>query len=100
MRKFLSTTIAMFSLVAVAAAQNADHNPRPLVNGNRANGLNYQPTPQQVAPREKAAGIQPPAAGQQAANRDLERMDKDLMRKEGLGTDNVPKMTKDQGTKQ
>ncbi|WP_428539088.1 hypothetical protein [Rhodopila sp.] len=66
----------------------------PAENGNRANGFSYQPTPSQVAPREKAAGVQPQAAQQKRANRDLEQTDKQLLQEEGLSTKSVPKLTK------
>lgn len=96
----LSAVIAAFSVTTAVMAQNAGGRSAPAIDGNRANGLNYQPTPQQVAPREQAAGVQPPAAQQQSANRDLERMDKDLMRKERVSTQTVPKMTTDPGNTQ
>lgn len=67
----------------------------PTANGNRANGFSYQPTPGEVVPRERAAGVQPPAAKQERTNRDLERTDKKLLQDEGLSTKSVPKITND-----
>lgn len=82
--------IAAFWSVGSAMAQTP-----PAANGNRANGFSYQPTPGEVVPREKATGVQPPAAQQNQTNRDLERIDKNLMRDEGLSTKSVPKMSHD-----
>jgi hypothetical protein len=65
----------------------------PAANGNRANGFSYQPTPGEVAPRERAAGMQPPAAQREQINRDLERTDKKLLQDEGLSIKSVPKIT-------
>ncbi len=58
--------------------------------GNRANGRDYQPTPAEVQPRERAAGIQPPAPQQTRNDRDLERIDRELLREHGLSTSSVP----------
>ena len=80
---------ASFCAATPAAAQNS----APQANGNRANGLSYQPTPSQVVPREKAAGVQPPAAQQERANRDLRQTDRKLLQEEGLSTKSVPKLS-------
>lgn len=85
----LVSAVALLCLPAVAMAQGAP----PAQIGNRANGRDYQPTPAQVAPREKAAGVLPSPDKQKAVNGDLERMDKDLLRQEGLDTKSVPKLT-------
>ena len=68
----------------------------PSAIGNRANGLSYQPTPSEVAPRERAAGIQPNKDGEAAKNRDLEAIGKDALRGVGQSTESVPKMTNGQ----
>ncbi|MEA2737389.1 MAG: hypothetical protein QOH05_696 [Acetobacteraceae bacterium] len=67
----------------------------PTEIGNRANGFSYQPTPSEVVPRERSAGVQPSAAREKAENQDLERMDADLLREEGLSTKSVPNLTAD-----
>lgn len=90
MRAYLFAVIALFGLVGEVAAQTAGGNSAPAEIGNRANGRDYQPTPQEVAPREKAAGIQPPAAQERADSRDLDRIDRNLLRSEGLSTKSAP----------
>jgi hypothetical protein len=88
--------IAVFGFVGGAMAQGADGGSPPREIGNRANGYDYQPTPNEVGPREKAAGVVPPPAQQQAEDQDLARIDKHLLESEGLSTSSVPKLTKDQ----
>ena len=90
MRVPLFAVLAALCSTTVAIAQAP-----PAANGNRANGFSYQPTPGQVVPRERAAGVQPPAAQQEKNNRDLERTDKKLLQDEGLSTKSVPKITND-----
>jgi hypothetical protein len=58
--------------------------------GNRANGFSYQPTPEEVVPREKALGVRPSPAQQSATDEELERIDRDLLRKEGVSPGSVP----------
>jgi hypothetical protein len=91
MHKHLVVAIAALSLTSTAMAQNAP----PSEIGNRAHGFDYQPTPNEVVPREKASGILPPTAQRDAANRDLEHIDKDLLRDEGLSTRSVPSLSTD-----
>lgn len=90
MRLHYSVVAVAFLLTTAAIAQNAGAPSVPLEEGNRANGFDYQPTPSEVAPREKAADILPPAAQQKATDRTLEQMDKNLLRDEGLNTKSVP----------
>jgi hypothetical protein len=93
MRRYIFTVIAVFSFASVALAQGGgggDSPPREI--GNRANGYDSQPTPSELAPREKAAGIVPAAAQQRAENQELERIDKNLLQSEGLSTESVPKL--------
>jgi hypothetical protein len=94
MRRYIFTVIAVFSLASGALAQGAGGGsgspPREI--GNRANGYDYQPTPSELAPREKAAGIVPPAAQQRAENQELDRIDRELLQSEGLSTKSVPKL--------
>ncbi len=93
MRRYIFTVIAVFSLTSGALAQGGQGGgspPREI--GNRANGNDYQPTPSELAPREKAAGIVPPAAQQRAENQELDQIDKNLLQSEGLSTKNVPKL--------
>lgn len=88
-------TFAAFSLVAPALAQMAlaQTQPQPPREiGNRANGLSYQPTPGQVRPAERHAGVQPPQTREQTENRDLERIDRNALRSEGMSTKSVPDM--------
>ena len=93
MRSYFVVLVAAFLVAPSAMAQNSNASGVPLEEGNRANGLNYQPTPQEVVPREKAAGILPPAAQQKGTDRTLEQMDKHLLREDGLSTKSVPDMS-------
>ena len=94
MRAYLFAIIALLGLATAAAAETAGGGSVPAQIGNRANGRDYQPTPQEVAPREKAAGIQPPASQERANSQDLDRIDRNLLQSEGLGTKSVPNMAK------
>ncbi len=85
------TFLASSCIAAEAVAQNLVPCTVTPVAGNEANGKDYQPTPNEVAPREKAAGIVPTTAQQKATNQDLERTDKALLRQQGLSTRSVPK---------
>jgi hypothetical protein len=94
MRVFVFTMIAVLSFTGAAMAQGAGGGgspPREI--GNRANGYDYQPTPSELAPREKAAGIVPAPAQQRAENQELDSLDKQLLQSEGLSTKSVPKIT-------
>jgi hypothetical protein len=85
----LIIAIIAFALAGSAVAQTGDNTP-PARIGNRANGLSYQPTPGQVAPREQAAGIAPTAEQQKQTNNELFRMDAQSLKAEGLSTNSVP----------
>jgi hypothetical protein len=58
--------------------------------GNRAHGFSYQPTQGEVRPREAAAGIRPSSDRQEAIDRTLHQLDRDLLRDEGLAPGSVP----------
>jgi hypothetical protein len=92
MRVFVSTMIAVLSFAGAAMAQGGGGGSPPREIGNRANGYDYQPTPSELAPREKAAGIVPPPAQQRAENQELDSIDKQLLQSEGLSTKSVPKL--------
>jgi hypothetical protein len=64
--------------------------------GNRMNWKDYQPTPAEVIPAEKQAGVEPSAARDQAENRDVESIDRDALRREGMSTQSVPNLTDSQ----
>jgi hypothetical protein len=93
MRIAFMIVAATFCLMGAAVAQGVDGPAIPRSIGNHANGFNYQPTPREVIPREKATGVRPSAISQENTNRELEKMDRDLLRKEGLSTSSVPDMT-------
>ncbi len=95
MRKMSIVMIAMFSLGGTVMARNPDGNGIPREIGNRANGRSYQPTPAEVEPREKAADIRPSAQQEHADDRELQHLDKKLLRSEGLSTKSVPEITND-----
>jgi hypothetical protein len=61
--------------------------------GNRANGYDYQPTPGEVLPLERRDGVA--ATPEQGAShgRTLEKIDRELLRNNGLSTSSVPNMT-------
>ena len=82
MRRHIITVIAVFSFASGALAQGGASPPKEI--GNRANGNDYQPTPSELAPREKAAGIVPPPSQQRAENqRILDSIDKQLLQSGG-----------------
>jgi len=87
-RTLAVSTAALTLCGGVAIAQPA--------TGNRANGMDYQPTPAQVIPREKAAGVRPTPGEEAASNRDLEQIDRNLLRGHGMSTSSVPKMNSTQ----
>jgi len=64
--------------------------------GNRANGRDYEPTPAEVLPRERAAGITPSTADQAKTDSELEKIDRSLLRSHGLSTSSIPNMTNKQ----
>ena len=87
----LRTCIIFAFLLVTAAAQAQNNNssvPRRI--GNEANGFNYQPTPAEVVPRERAEGIAPSPDQQKRLDDELFRTDADLLKSEGLSTSSVP----------
>lgn len=78
MRLHCGFILITLCLATAAVAQTPDKIPREI--GNRANGLDYQPTPGEVGPREQQAGIKPSPAQRKATDADLERMYNKLMR--------------------
>jgi len=83
-----ATAATLVAAFAFPPASNAQ-----VSTGNRANGFDYQPTPGEVVTREKTAGVRPSATSQRETNKSLEEIDRDLLRKEGLGTQSVPRIT-------
>lgn len=92
MRLHLTAAAVACCMTATAVAQN----PPPPVIGNRANGKDYQPTPSVVIPREKATGVLPPPSQEKATDQELERIDKTLLREQGMSTKSVPDLTRGQ----
>ena len=90
MRRVIVAVVLSFASVAPAIAQNANGGSIPRDIGNRANGKSYEPTPNEVVPREQAAGIRPTSKQEQAKDAELGHMDKSLLRSEGLSTKRVP----------
>lgn len=86
MQARMVTALILMASAAPALAQPAV----PAANGNRANGLNYQPTPGQVAPREKAAGVAPSRTQRQQTDQALWNRDARLLKSQGLSTKSVP----------
>jgi hypothetical protein len=82
----MSTAAALLALVA-GSSRAAEQ------TGNRANWRDYQPTPAEVVPAEKRAGVAPSAAQEQAENQALESLDRAALRREGMSTQSVPNLT-------
>ncbi len=93
MRIALLITVATFCLIGTVAAQTTNDVSIPRRIGNRANGFSYQPTPREVVSKEKAAGVRPSTASQQATNQELGDIDRRLLLEEGLSTSSVPRLT-------
>ena len=93
MRAALLVAVATFCLIGAAAAQTAGDGSIPRRIGNRANGFSYQPTSREVVSKEKAAGVRPSTASQQAPDQELGDIDRRLLREEGLSTSSVPRLT-------
>ncbi len=93
MRKAFLVAIATFCLTGTAVAQTTDDSSIPRRIGNRANGFSYQPTPREVVSKEKAAGVRPSSASEQATDQALGDIDRRLLREEGLSTSSVPRLT-------
>jgi hypothetical protein len=79
--------------VTAAAAQSTATQTIPRQIGNRANGFSYQPTPEQVVPSEKAAGILPSDARQRSTDTTLSQLDHRLLAQEHLNPDQAPDFT-------
>jgi hypothetical protein len=88
----LLITVATFCLIGTVAAQTTNDVSIPRRIGNRANGFSYQPTPREVVSKEKAAGVRPSTASQQATNQELGDIDRRLLHEEGLSTSSVPRL--------
>jgi len=85
--------LAMTWVVCVtgaAVAQPSNGNSIPCEIGNRANGFDYQPTPREIYPRERSAGVLPSKVSEVQTDRTLEELDRSLMLSEGLSTESVP----------
>jgi hypothetical protein len=93
MRIELLVAVVTFCLMGAAAAQTAGDGSIPRRIRNRANGFSYQPTPREVVSREKAAGVRPSTASQQATDHELGGIDHRLLLAEGLSTSSVPRLT-------
>jgi hypothetical protein len=93
MRMPIVATILSICLMSAAAAQSMNRTSVPHEIGNRANGFSYQPSPREVIPRERSAGVRPTDTKQAAINHDLRDLDENALRLEGLGTQNVPWFT-------
>jgi hypothetical protein len=76
--------LRVFYAACVAGAVCAQSIPQEI--GNRAHGFSYQPTQQEVRPLEAARGIRPTEKQQTANDRTLERIDRDLLQKEGVAS--------------
>jgi hypothetical protein len=72
----------------IAGAVCARSVPREI--GNRAHGFSYQPTQEEVRPREATLGIRPSKQRQAANDRALQRINENLLREEGIPADPLP----------
>ena len=93
MRIALLITVATFCLIGTVAAQTTNDVSIPRRIHNRANGFSYQQTPHEVVSKEKAAGVRPSTASQQATNQELGDIDRRLLLEEGLSTSSAPRLT-------
>jgi hypothetical protein len=59
-------------------------------NGNVQNGLNYQPTQGEVGERERAAGVAPSTERERALDAEMEEINRQLLRNEGVMPNNTP----------
>jgi hypothetical protein len=64
----------------------------PLARGIASGVFSYQPTPHEVIPKEKAAGVRPSTASQRTTDQELGDIDRRLLLEEGLSTSSVPKL--------
>ena len=87
--------LAMLLALGISTAATAENPPNsiPADIGNRANGRDYQPTPKEVSPREKAEGVEQSPSSHRATNQELWELDKNLLKTEGLSTKSVPQAT-------
>jgi hypothetical protein len=93
MRVALLVAMMTSCIVGIAAARTAGDGSIPRRIGNRANGFSYQPTPHEVIPKEKAAGVRPSTASERTTDQELGDIDRRLLLEEGLSTSSVPKLT-------
>jgi hypothetical protein len=89
MPRYLLLAMMCLGVSATAMAQDP-----PARIGNRQNGMSYQPDAS-VQGREERAGLASDRQ-QKATNRDVEQIDKDLLRQHGLDESNAPNISKDQ----
>ena len=75
---------------AVALPAGTDTGSIPLSIGNRANGFDYQPTPAEVGPRERAAGIAPSAQQSRRIDDEVFSLDRQLLKSEGVSSGSLP----------
>lgn len=71
-----ATTVAIFLIASVSASAQVTR------NGDEYGGKNHQPTPAEIAQREKNAGMTPPPGQAGRDTRSVEQLDKQLMRTE------------------
>ncbi|HVY16236.1 MAG TPA: hypothetical protein VHB27_13505 [Rhodopila sp.] len=83
-----SSSIMVLVLLTLTAAPAVARD-----TGDRANGNDYQPTPSEVRPAERQAGVTPTQAQEQKENREVEAIDRRLLRQEGMGTKSLPDFT-------
>jgi hypothetical protein len=93
MRSAVFVILWVICMTAAATAQNRMDTAVPRMIGNRANGFSYQPTRNEVRPREVTAGVRPSKARQAETDRALETMDRSLLRAEGMSAQSVPAFT-------
>jgi hypothetical protein len=95
-RLALLGVVSVICVLGTGVIQSANAESFPCEIGNRANGFSYQPTPREVGPREASLGLLPSRAQQASTDRDLEQLDRSLMREEGLSTASIPNFTSSQ----
>lgn len=82
----LTVALVLFPLLTGAAFA--------VVTGNRVNGVDVQPTPQEIHPAERQAHVAPSPKQRRAEDRTLQRIDRKALRQEGMSPKSVPNLAK------
>jgi hypothetical protein len=96
MRMVAAAPLLLLAVPALAqnAGTPANNTPKtpsvPAQIGNRANGLSYQPTRNEVLPRERKAGVALSGQQEHATDQELWKLDRQSLQREGQSAKSVP----------